>query len=412
MQHVRPIVTTLTFWFVALSATLLSAEGFPQIVPPESVRERQRAEFARDGGFATWVYGRGNGPETTHGKLQKGLLDCLAAIDFVCELRPDQKRQLELIGKGDIQNLFDEIDRLAAEIQIIKTDPALVRQFREKHASLPARIRAGPRGDSLLVRSIEGLLTGGQAVRYAPLGVVLQNGGAARLTSLYGEPGLALDLADTSIGDAELARIATLPKIRFLSMRRTKVTDAGLARLPPSGELWALDLESTDVADAGLAGLCGFPNLRTLVLDGTGTTDAALPAVADLKLLVRLSLARTQVTDAGLSHLGGLTRLRSLSLNRTGVTDAGLGVLSGLTAIDYLGLQETAVTDTGLRHIRPLTGLVQLYLDGTKVTDAGLPGLAELKELGTLGLKRTMVTPRGVEDLQALLPKVDISVAR
>lgn len=60
-----------------------------------------------------------------------------------------------------------------------------------------------------------------------------------------------------------------------------------------------------------------------LDLRRTGVTDTGLAQLASLQRLEYLNLYATRVTDAGLPHLAALKRLRSLYTWQTTVTEAG-----------------------------------------------------------------------------------------
>lgn len=114
---------------------------------------------------------------------------------------------------------------------------------------------------------------------------------------------VAFHLADSKIGDAELALVKDLPKTANLNLRGTEVTDAGLAAIKDLKGLVRLHLEKTKVTDAGLEQLKGLENLEYLNLYGTTVTDAGLKHLEGLKKLRKVYLWQTPVTDAGVAAL-------------------------------------------------------------------------------------------------------------
>src|SRR5205085_2013148 len=64
-----------------------------------------------------------------------------------------------------------------------------------------------------------------------------------------------------NVTDTMIARTPPLPGIRGLSLRKTSVTDAGLAAFNHCDKLQWLDLSLTAASDAGLA---AFPASKTL----------------------------------------------------------------------------------------------------------------------------------------------------
>ena len=62
-------------------------------------------------------------------------------------------------------------------------------------------------------------------------------------------------------------------------------------------------------------------------LRGTKITDAGLVHLKGLTELQKLNLSRSNITDAGLVHLKGLTGLVALDVGNTKITDAGIAEL-------------------------------------------------------------------------------------
>ena len=85
-----------------------------------------------------------------------------------------------------------------------------------------------------------------------------------------------LDLSDTDITDAGLEYIRDLPSVRFLFLRRTTVTDAGVMCILRLQTIEWLDLSETAVTDAGVRWLSALPALTVLYLEGTRVTTEAV----------------------------------------------------------------------------------------------------------------------------------------
>ncbi|MGO9600262.1 MAG: leucine-rich repeat domain-containing protein [Isosphaeraceae bacterium] len=138
-----------------------------------------------------------------------------------------------------------------------------------------------------------------------------------------------VDLSGSAVANDDLAVLKTLGKLEALSLRGTRITDAGVPHIAAAGKLRNLDLDQTQVTDAGLASLTGLTSLRGLFLAKTQITDAGLPQLNSLTKLWALSLRGTKVTDAGLLHLGRMSNLRLIELTDTMVTEAALAKLRG-----------------------------------------------------------------------------------
>jgi len=135
---------------------------------------------------------------------------------------------------------------------------------------------------------------------------------------------IAVKMDDTGIGNSVMENFEKLPNVQSVSLKNTKVGDAGLAYLKPAANsIISINLENTKVTDAGLAILKDLPNLQELVLNGTAVTDAGLEPVGALPKLKSLQLyGCKQVTDAGIQHLKG-HKFDLLVLDGTAVTAKG-----------------------------------------------------------------------------------------
>ena len=136
------------------------------------------------------------------------------------------------------------------------------------------------------------------------IAAIEKSGGSVRALAQNDErKEVSFYLQGAAIKDADIAPVAQVPKVAYLHLGKTGITDAGMVHLKGLTELEQLHLEGTKIGDSGLAHL------------------------KDLKKLTYLNLYNTGVSDAGLVHLAGLTALKSLYLWQTKVTDAGVAKL-------------------------------------------------------------------------------------
>jgi len=215
-------------------------------------------------------------------------------------------------------------------------------------------------------------------------------------------PGLALENREYS--DADLAHFKELD-LRFLSVRRTKVTDVGLKELRGISGLRTLVLEGDALTGMGLTHLRGMKSLRALELSGTAITNESITHLKDLPDLKELVLKQTAVSGEGLKALGELPsmkRLETLHLNGDAITDDGMSHLAGLTGLRRLHLCATEVGDTGLIAIGKLASLESFShtsqeagsfnllnpnIAAAEVTDEGLKALGMLKAVRELTIE-------------------------
>ena len=119
--------------------------------------------------------------------------------------------------------------------------------------------------------------------------------------------------------DQDLSSIASLPRVAYVNLLKTKVRGPGLAYLKRLPKLESLELNGSSITDDGLKYLQGLNNLKSLGLSSVEITDDGLERLQGLKRLEVLTLHDTKITDRGLDSLRGLP-LESLDIKRTAVT--------------------------------------------------------------------------------------------
>jgi len=207
-----------------------------------------------------------------------------------------------------------------------------------------------------------------------------------------------------------------LPKLRWLELRNSRVTDRGLACVSELRTLERLYVrnyvdENTppiSVTDAGFVHFRNLSRLTTLTLTNGDITGTGLKHVVGFPNLKLVDLRNTKLTDDALSHLSSQKRLKSLILSHTPITNAGLRHLQPLTGLEELFLFDTKVTDVGMEILPAMKNLRTLDLMQTNISDAGLVHLEGLINLQRLDVRYTKVTDEGVEKLQQALPNCQI----
>ena len=146
------------------------------------------------------------------------------------------------------------------------------------------------------------------------------------------DPAVEAAMQKVNATGASLMPIAADAKtFRFTALNVAKeFSDAGLDALAPiADKIASLDLARTKVTDAGLAKLAAMKNLKELHLEGTTVGDAGLDHLKGLAELEYLNLYSTKVTDVGIAKLAALGKLKALYLWQSGVTKAGVAALKG-----------------------------------------------------------------------------------
>jgi len=235
-----------------------------------------------------------------------------------------------------------EIERLGGLVQTNKVPPAWLRKF----------VRGR---DTLLFDAVWNVdLSGTQFTDAAVERLKHLRGLATELD--YG-PGLhhsvSLHLEGSNISDTALENLNGLVGLQAVYLGKTRITDAGLARL--DGSWLTLDLTGTPITGTGLSGM---PDLWWVTLNDSGVTDEGMACIGKMKNLFELHLDGTSVTDAGLKHLRGMSNLSTLSLAHTQIADVALQHIENLHSLVNLDVRETDVTDAGLAELkRALPGL-------------------------------------------------------
>jgi hypothetical protein len=128
------------------------------------------------------------------------------------------------------------------------------------------------------------------------------------------------------VTDAGLRHLKGLRQLQILYLVEDDgIMGDGFENLEDCQNLYELDLDLTSVSNTRF--LRKLSHLRFLGLKKTKITDASLQDLSELYQLESLDLHETSITDAGLGFLKNLKKLHSLRLEDTKVTEAGVAKL-------------------------------------------------------------------------------------
>jgi hypothetical protein len=162
------------------------------------------------------------------------------------------------------------------------------------------------------------------------------------------DPAVEAAMKQVNATGASLMPIAADAKAyRFTALNVAKeFTDAGLDAIAPiADKIASLDIARSKVTDAGLAKVAAMKNLKELHLEGTSIGDAGLDHLKGLAELEYLNLYSTKVTDVGVAKLAGLGKLKALYLWQSGVTKAGVAALKAKLPKTHINNGWTAEDD-------------------------------------------------------------------
>ncbi|XP_067107645.1 uncharacterized protein si:ch73-173p19.1 [Osmerus mordax] len=208
----------------------------------------------------------------------------------------------------------------------------------------------------------------------------------------------SLSLAGIPVADGNhaLQIISGLKLTQLTLPGRHSVTDSGLHFLSRLSLLSELDLtDYTHVTDQGVSELASMTRLKKLSLSNTQVTDAGLPSLRCLQELLELCLDRTAVTSRGVAALVTcLPHLQVLGLASTQVGDTVVRRgLVNCSQLLKLNLSRTRITDHGLKYLKRMN-LSQVNLDSSGVTLLGIANLiSSCPHITSIRASNTTVIP-------------------
>lgn len=173
-------------------------------------------------------------------------------------------------------------------------------------------------------------------------------------------------------------------RLRSVSVRNTRLGDAGIAALASSRSLEWLDLQESDVGDSGLSSLIAQNRLRSLQLSRSRVQKKGFRFACRHFPLQFLYAAHLDLEDDDLMDLPSLTGIQFLDLSHNRLTDAGTPSLASLPRLHELNICHNQLTDAGLAPMSSLKN-IRCCLDGNKVTAAGIVGLESATAVRTSG---------------------------
>jgi len=195
-----------------------------------------------------------------------------------------------------------------------------------------------------------------------------------------------LNLDSTLTNNSNISKVANrLSGLQVLKIRRTKVTDKGLADIGKLRSLELLDVGGCNITDLGLSHIGLAYSLQELNISNCRkVTDHGFLYLTNLQLR-DLIIHYCNVSDAVVPYLNSITTLRYVDIGRTLIMDEGLRQLSTVPQLTRLDCGYSRnITDSGMRFLSRLYSLTSLDLSFTYVTDEAMSHLSQLKCLKEL----------------------------
>ena len=210
------------------------------------------------------------------------------------------------------------------------------------------------------------------------------------------------------VTDADVAQLATISSLRYLSLTGDNITDASLASIANMVQLDSLSVSCCrNLTDRGVSNLALLSQVKELDISYCrNLTNASMATIGQLASLESLSVYRCpELTDSGFARLTGLKKLRSLRIGKSGITDDTLLSIGRIESLEILDINVCKrLTDTGisrLANLKKLRLLWMRYCD--KITDSSLSVIGQLTSLEDLNISNcTRITDVGVAKLVTL----------
>jgi hypothetical protein len=204
-----------------------------------------------------------------------------------------------------------------------------------------------------------------------------------------------LDLSYSGVKDSHIGRLTQLPALQELNLDSCPISDLAISYLADNNvapNLTCLDLADTDLTDAGMAKIAKFVKLEKLSLFYCKITNSGLRHISQLKSIQVLNLDSRDISDDGLRYLRNLNNLKALDIFSGRISDTGCIHISAISSLESLELCGGGIGDLGCTQIAKLSNLRCLNLSqNDRITNRGAAALGALGNLKTLNLSNTRV---------------------
>jgi len=238
--------------------------------------------------------------------------------------------------------------------------------------------------------------------------------GLSSLGGLSSLEELSLAGGEALLSEADTACLASLSRLKVLSIMNSHLTDQGLTSISKLERLEQLNLAGTRVSRSGLNQLGSSKNLRGLSVQmwaevrPTNVTEELPLDLSKLQSLTRLELSGLGLQEVDMAFLTNLRRLEDLKIDASSLPGTSLRYLKGLSELECLSVR-------GLSHptredLVPLAGLtkVKTLRLGGDIADAAVASLDGLPGLQWLDVETAEpIRNQTIADLKQRLPMIE-----
>ncbi len=192
-----------------------------------------------------------------------------------------------------------------------------------------------------------------------------------RLEELY--------LDANGISGEALSILQAMPHLKHVSLRRCLLNDRDMLSASGSQSIKSLHLSDNQIGDQTIQrlGVAGFPRLDYLALSRTDVTDQGIASLSAFAALQHLDISQTRVTGQGMASLKSCKNLTAVDLQLSSVNTQGLREIATLKTLAWLQLERTQLDDTAVPVLETMTQLKTLAIGGTKIGDGGVTRLRQ-----------------------------------
>lgn len=135
----------------------------------------------------------------------------------------------------------------------------------------------------------------------------------------------------------------------------------------------AINAQNAQITDEYCRYLASLKKLRSLSMGDNPITSAALTSIGQMEMVTGLYLRGTELTGENLEHLANLKELKIMDLSGTKLTNADMKKIAKAESIHWLLLNDLGMDDEGMLHLAEMPELRHLTIkEGNHISDEAI----------------------------------------